>query len=243
MRNTEQWEPTRVVRDKASGRFRTNRAKVFGGSLYIADRQHTCYLPLLQAHMKGHVLDIGCGPVPYYEVYRDQATDITCVDWEGSLHAKAYVDRFVDLNVRQPLPFPDGSFDSALASDLIMHLKYPEHFMAEMFRVLKPGGALFVSAPAIYWASEPPHEYTHPTEWGLRLWATDVGFRVEHMTSYGSHVDVLMDVLNKFMVGGLRNRLFLALAKLVDITGWAKRDRRRGNAQWSQGHCMLVRKP
>lgn len=242
MRNADQWKPTRVVREKRSGRFLTNRAKVFGGSIYIAQRQHEEYIPLLQEYVRGHVLDIGCGPVPYYEVYRDKATQITCVDWEGSLHAQAYVDQFVDLNIRTPLPFPDGTFDSAVASDLIMHLKYPDHLMGELFRVLKPGGQAFISAPAIYWTSEPPNEYFHPSEWGLRRWSDDAGFEVVHLASYGGHVDVLMDVLNKFMEGGLRNRMFLLFARLVRWTGWPRRNRAKANSHWAQGHCMVVRK-
>ena len=80
MRNPDKWKPTRVVRDPRTGGFMTNRKSIYGGSLYIAELQHAKYLPLIQEHISGHVLDIGCGPVPYHEVYGARTTASTCVD-------------------------------------------------------------------------------------------------------------------------------------------------------------------
>jgi SAM-dependent methyltransferase len=47
------------------------------------------------------------------------------------------------------LPFPNGSFDRALCLDVLEHLPYPEQApaLAELFRVLRPGGELLVSVP------------------------------------------------------------------------------------------------
>ncbi|MDI6894228.1 MAG: methyltransferase domain-containing protein [Bacillota bacterium] len=45
------------------------------------------------------------------------------------------------------LPFPDRSFDVAVASDLMEHLAQPEAFLHEAARVLVPGGRLYVSFP------------------------------------------------------------------------------------------------
>jgi ubiquinone/menaquinone biosynthesis C-methylase UbiE len=47
------------------------------------------------------------------------------------------------------LPFPDGSFDRALCLDVLEHLAYEDQprALAELFRVLRPGGELLVSVP------------------------------------------------------------------------------------------------
>jgi SAM-dependent methyltransferase len=41
-------------------------------------------------------------------------------------------------------PFEDGSFDFAIAVNMIHHLAHPLRFFAEMERILKPGGRLIV---------------------------------------------------------------------------------------------------
>jgi SAM-dependent methyltransferase len=43
------------------------------------------------------------------------------------------------------LPFEEGSFDAVIAMHMLYHLPDPEKGIAEMFRVLKPGGFLGVT--------------------------------------------------------------------------------------------------
>ena len=38
------------------------------------------------------------------------------------------------------LPFPDGTFDAVFANGVLMHLREPGRALAEMHRVLRPGG-------------------------------------------------------------------------------------------------------
>src|SRR5262249_54035732 len=45
------------------------------------------------------------------------------------------------------LPFPDGAVDAVLILDVVEHLSDAESVLAEVRRVLKPGGALIVSVP------------------------------------------------------------------------------------------------
>lgn len=239
MRNADRWKPTRLIRDPRTGSFRTNRKDVYGGSLYIAELQHVIYLPLLQAHIQGHVLDIGCGPVPYYEVYRDKATAITCVDWAASVHGTEYVDQFIDLNEPGPLPYATATFDSIVASDMIQHLKRPAELMSELARVLKPGGKIFLSAPFTYWMSEYPHEYFHLSEFALRHLAEEAGLGIVTLESYGGNADVLMDSLNKLMPSGLSNRGFLLFSRCLGWTGWLARNRARTRDRYAMGYCLL----
>jgi SAM-dependent methyltransferase len=55
------------------------------------------------------------------------------------------------------LPFPDGSFDRIIVSEVLEHVPQDERAMAEIARVLRPGGTVAVTVPrwwpeVILWA-------------------------------------------------------------------------------------------
>jgi len=60
-------------------------------------------------------------------------------------------ERFDGLRVvrsdAECLPFRDGFFDMVLCLQLLEHTPFPERVIAEIARVLRPGGNLFLSAP------------------------------------------------------------------------------------------------
>jgi 2-polyprenyl-3-methyl-5-hydroxy-6-metoxy-1,4-benzoquinol methylase len=87
------------------------------------------------------VLDAGCGEGILVEEYADRLR-ITGVDAN-------YSAAHVTTASLTALPFEDGSFDRALCLDVLEHLAYADQppALAELFRVLKPGGELLVSAP------------------------------------------------------------------------------------------------
>lgn len=47
----------------------------------------------------------------------------------------------------EALPFPDASFDAALCTDVLEHMDHPLRAIAEMRRVVRPGGFIVVSVP------------------------------------------------------------------------------------------------
>lgn len=59
-------------------------------------------------------------------------------------------DVICDLNSdAAPLPFADRTFDLAICTQVLEHLLWPQHLLAEIRRVLAPGGALVASVPNI----------------------------------------------------------------------------------------------
>lgn len=47
-----------------------------------------------------------------------------------------------------PYPFPDAMFDAAIMTEVLEHLRqYPAHSLAEVRRILRPGGRLYLTTP------------------------------------------------------------------------------------------------
>jgi SAM-dependent methyltransferase len=51
----------------------------------------------------------------------------------------------------QPFPFEDGLYDAATALDVIEHVEADMSVLREVYRVLKPGGHVVVTVPALMW--------------------------------------------------------------------------------------------
>jgi SAM-dependent methyltransferase len=189
------WRPTKyVLRD---GRWRGSRdtTQVALSSRLIADRVADAYATAVQAHVRGDVLDLGCGNVPLYGTYRDLATSVMCVDWAHTLHPSRHLDLEVDLS--GPLPLGDNEFDSIILTDVLEHLAYPDRLWGEMRRMLRTGGVVLVGVPFLYWKHEEPHDYHRYTDHRLRLFCADHGFEVLSLAPYGGAGDVIFDTVAK----------------------------------------------
>ncbi len=102
------------------------------------------------------VLDIGCGAggVDLALVQAHGAAYVCGIDVEDTVlaRARALIGR-AGLAARiglarvapGPLPFPPGTFDVVFSKDSIVHIPDKAALMAEVFRVLKPGGRFLAS--------------------------------------------------------------------------------------------------
>jgi len=108
------------------------------------------------------VIDVGCGAGRHsYEAYRrgadviafDQnAEELAEVDTmlqamgaEGEAPASAKAQ--VVVGDALALPYPDGTFDVVIASEILEHVPEDDAAIAELVRVLRPGGRLAVTVP------------------------------------------------------------------------------------------------
>ncbi len=139
---------------------------------------------MIRAHARGRLLDLGCGAVPLYGMYRDLVSEITCVDWPNSLHNSSHVDISADLH--GPLPLSDAAFDTVLLTDVLEHMAEPKGLMREVARVLAPGGKILVGVPFLYWLHEEPHDYYRFTKFALRRMLDESGLEVLEIDAYGA---------------------------------------------------------
>lgn len=70
----------------------------------------------------------------------------------------------------EALPFPDASFGFANVCEVVEHVASPEEVLKELFRVLSPGGAAYVSAPNRF-SIRDPHFHLLFVNWLPRAWA------------------------------------------------------------------------
>src|SRR3981081_4719597 len=136
MRNSETWAPSKFVVKRGRLRASSDPKEITPGSRLISELVATSYQALVKNHWRGRLLDLGCGKVPFYALYREYVSETVCVDWSSSVHVGDHLDAECDLT--KDLPFADASFDSILLSDVLEHIPTPERLWREMARLLKP---------------------------------------------------------------------------------------------------------
>lgn len=124
---------------------------------YVGERDARTFLPFVMPHLRPglSILDVGCG------------VGAIALDLAGSVDPARIVG--IDLDPVQigvarttarergiegaafevgsalQLPFPDGSFDVVYATAVVLYLRDPVRALAEMRRVLRPGGIAAVA--------------------------------------------------------------------------------------------------
>ncbi len=195
MKNEDQWQPSKFVVRNGSLVASRDPRHVSAASRLMATLVARCYDAHLRVQARGRLLDLGCGTVPLYSVYKESVATVTCVDWGNTLHDRAHLDYEVDLT--QPLPFENGAFDTIVLSDVLEHIPTPEALWKEMARILSANGKILVNVPFLYWVHEAPHDYYRYTEFALRRFVEVSGLRLLAIEPLGGVLEVLTDIFAK----------------------------------------------
>lgn len=129
------------------------------------------YFPALT----GAVLDVGCGRKPYRKFIPAReyiGMEIDTARTRSSFSADIYYDG-------RNFPFPNARFDGALCSQVFEHVFTPVEFLAEINRVLRPGGRLLLTVPFVWDEHEQPHDFARYSSYGLRALLQGAGFEIE----------------------------------------------------------------
>ena len=113
----------------------------------------------LQLGTYRNVLDVGCGVGHWFRVlapFLNEQANYTGIDREETWVEKSEVlnQNFNNLKTHkylkgdaEKLPFDDETFDFVTCQTVLIHLNDPLKGLAEMLRVLKPGGLLLAAEP------------------------------------------------------------------------------------------------
>ena len=133
----------------------------------------------LRNRATGRVLDIGCSRRWVEECLPDGSTYIG-LDYPvtGIAMYGARPDVFADAS---ELPFRDECMGTVVLFETLEHLVRPTDAIAEIARVLAPGGSLLLTVPFIYPLHDEPYDFTRYTGHGLRRELERVGFEVAYI--------------------------------------------------------------
>jgi SAM-dependent methyltransferase len=141
------------------------------GSFYLHLVDVREALDLHKTSEKISILDYGCGGSPYRSLFPNSKyfrADFTPCDGLDFL-----------LPADSSVPMPDSSFDMVLSTQVLEHVPEPANYVAECFRVLKPGGFLILTTHGLFEDHGCPYDFQRWTADGLRLLLERAGFKIK----------------------------------------------------------------
>jgi SAM-dependent methyltransferase len=187
---------------------------------------------------RGRVLDAGCGRRPYAEFF----SDYTGLEFDRVRYADAPADVW---GSGMELPFRDKAFATVFSSQVLEHVPEPWRMVAEMARVLEPGGHLILTAPHIWGLHEAPHDYFRFTCYGLEHLARRVGLQpveVRPMAGYWVTAGVRFCYYLRRFERGPFKPVVRAMFALIQLLAWGlDRLHRVESDAWN--YLLVARRP
>ena len=83
------------------------------------------------------------------------------------------------------MPIEDNIFDAILCTQVLEHLEFPRESVKEMYRVLKPGGKVYMTVPMAQDEHQTPYDFFRYTSYGLKSICEHAGLKNVKVTPFG----------------------------------------------------------
>jgi len=172
--------------------------------------------------LHGRVLDVGCGRKPYRRLVPAAeyvGLELDTPELRGLGAADLYYSggRF---------PVPDASFDAVICSQVLEHIFQPAEFLAEIRRVLRPGGKLLLTTPFAWDEHSQPYDFGRYSSFGLAHLLAESGFTTVAQRKTCPDARTLVQLTSGYVYKTLRTRhrplnllVQLALIAPVNVLG------------------------
>lgn len=144
----------------------------------------------------GVLLDLGAGNRPFEPWYEPLCKWAAAVDVVPAASLSA-------LSLATEVPFRSGSFDTVICTSVLEHVEEAETAMAEVVRVMRPGGRLLITVPFLYPTHEAPYDFWRTTHHGLKSLLERHGLDVLDLAAQGGPVLMATHYLVQIVVQGL----------------------------------------
>lgn len=167
---------------------------------------------------RGIVLDVGCGEMPYKPLIMKRADRVT--RYIGlDLPASGFAPDV--LWDGRTIPIGTGTVDTVLLTEVLEHCPEPPRVLAEVHRVLKPGGLLYLTVPFIWPFHDVPFDEYRYTPFALQRMMQSVGFaepRIEATAGRHATLAVMTGLwVRRRPLGSLRR---VATRKILSTLLW-----------------------
>jgi SAM-dependent methyltransferase len=182
-RNAERWQPLVFRRESGvRGRLLAALRRLFdlqAGSIWRDLR------PALGS-VHGTLVDAGCGASPYRQLVPGDTTYVGLDLAQASEEFGYDVDDVRRFGADGSWPVDDGGADVVLSTETLEHVPEPGAFLAEAFRVLRPGGQLVLTVPFAARWHYVPYDYWRFTPSALTMLLEGAGFDDVFITARGN---------------------------------------------------------
>ncbi|MEL6109533.1 MAG: class I SAM-dependent methyltransferase [Planctomycetota bacterium] len=123
------------------------------------------------------LLDAGCGEAPYRKFFghtKYESADFCQVD-------KPYFNQLTYVCSLDEIPVEDERFDTVVMTQVLEHIPKPRDVLAEISRVMKPGGQLWISAPLAYPEHEVPYDFFRYTQFAWKMLCEEADLEIEEL--------------------------------------------------------------
>lgn len=135
-------------------------------SFYVVRQSLLKAIDELRPTIKGRVLDLGCGVMPYKDYLKTPLVDnYVGIDLELTLYHNLVKPDFYWDGIN--IPLADSTCDFVIATEFFEHYYDINHILIEIKRVLKKDGVLFFTVPSIWPIHEAPFDYHRFTPFSL----------------------------------------------------------------------------
>jgi len=163
----------------------------------------------------GTVLDVGCGYKPYESLFLAPTTKVS--RYLGmDVPTNIYLGRDTDIVWNGiDIPMESTSVDCVIATEFFEHSSSPDRVLEEVFRVLRPGGKLFLTVPFLWPLHETPFDYARYTPFAIKQKLERAGFYDIRVQATGGANAALAIMLGIWLWQPGRSLFHLRAAKAI----------------------------
>jgi len=154
------------------------RTKLKNLNRHLIDRAVAAFAATLPGGIA--MLDVGAGGGHYRRHFGAQRY----VAVDRGYEQRNYAGLDVAGDIRR-LPFGDGALEAAMCVEVIEHVFETREFLAELARVVAPGGRLLLTSPLCYGEHMQPWDFHRFTRFALERLLDEGGFAIESLEARG----------------------------------------------------------